>query len=112
MEKNIKKNYLLQVKKILKDVDKARNNAHHFRAVILMGDQRETDGFFYVHAPQPDIEKLVLNAMKSNDIFAYSVARAFDTYCTEVTEVEDKNNKQQSKSEENEGNKVQETETA
>lgn len=112
MEKNIKKNYLLQVKKILKDVDKAKNNAHHFRAVVLMGDQRDTEGFFYVHAPQPDIEKLVLNAMKSNDIFAYSVARAFDAYCAEETEGGNKNNKQQSKSQENEGNKIQEAETA
>lgn len=109
MKKYIKQNHLLQIKKVLKDVDKSKNNAHHFRAVVLMGDQRETEGFFYVHAPQQDIEKLVLNAMKCNDIFAYSVARAFDTFCDELEN--EKQNEQKINKEENEKNQIQQTET-
>lgn len=95
--KNIKQNHFLQVKKVLDQVDKAGENADHFRAIILMGDQSQ-QAYSYLHAPQPDMEKLILHAIRSSEAFAYSVAKAMETY---INEQEQNNPKSDKEHEEN-----------
>lgn len=85
-KKNIKQNHLLQIKKVLNQVDKAGDKADHFRAIILIGDKNEQQAFSYLHAPQKDMENLILNAIRNSDVFAYSVAKAMETYCNEQDE--------------------------
>lgn len=81
--KNIKQNHFLQVKKILDKVDKAGENAHHFRAIVLMGDSSQQEGYSYFHAPQKDMEAMLLEAIRTDGTFAYSVAKAMETYVNE-----------------------------
>lgn len=92
--KNIKQNHFLQVKKVLDQVDKAGVNADHFRAVILMGDQSLQQAFSYIHAPQKDIENLLLHAIRTDDAFAYSVAKAMETYINEQKQNNPKSDKE------------------
>lgn len=92
--KNIKQNHFLQVKKVLDRVDKAGENADHFRAVILMGDQSQQQAFSYFHAPQKDMENLLLHAIRTDDTFAYSVAKAMETYINEQEQNNPKSDKE------------------
>lgn len=96
--KNIKQNHFLQVKKVLDHVDKAGENADHFRAIILMGDQSQQQAYSYLHAPQPDMEKLILHAIRNSEAFAYSVAKAMEAY---IKEQEQNNPKSDKEHEEN-----------
>lgn len=96
--KNIKQNHFLQVKKVLDQVDKAGENADHFRAIVLMGDQSQQQAYSYIHAPQPDMEKLILHAIRDSEAFAYSVAKAMETY---INEQEQNNSKSDKEHEEN-----------
>lgn len=89
--KNIKQNHFLQVKKILDKVDKSGDNANHFRAIVLMGDKNESQAYSYLHAPQKDMEQLLLHAIRSSDVFAYSVCMALEAYYNESKN----NNKEQ-----------------
>lgn len=79
--KNIKQNHFLQIKKILDEVDKAGENADHFRCCILMGDSCQPQAYSYMHAPQEDIENMILHGLESSEVFAYSVAKAVEAYC-------------------------------
>lgn len=99
--KNIKQNHFLQVKKILDQVDKLGENANHFRAVILMGDSREPQAYSYIHAPQEDIEKMILHGLESSEVFAYSVAKAIESYCNKHKQEEQNNPKSDKNNEEN-----------
>lgn len=81
--KNIKQNHFLQVKKILDHVDKQGDNANHFRAIVLMGDQSKQEAYSYIHAPQKDMENLILHAIRTDDVFAYSAAKAMERYIEE-----------------------------
>lgn len=87
--KNIKQNHFLHIKKILEQVDKAGDNANHFRAIILMGDKNEKQAYSYIHAPQADMEKLILSGLRNSDMFACSVARAVETYFAELQQKEE-----------------------
>lgn len=98
-KKNIKQNFFLKVKKTLDEVDKAGDVANHFRAVVLMGDKNEQKAYSYFHAPQADIERLILHGLRNSDTFAYSIAKAMETYCMEV---EEKKNNQPTKSDKDE----------
>lgn len=86
--KNIKQNHFLQIKKILDQVDKAGNNANHFRAIILMGDKNEKSAYSYIHAPQEDMEKLILSGLRNSETFACSVANAVEMYIEELQKKE------------------------
>lgn len=98
MNKNIRKNYFLKVKKILDEVDKDGDIANHFRGIVLIGDKNESKAYSWLHAPQKDLETLILSAMKNSDEFTLAAAKAFETYCGEK--------EQQSKQEKDENNQV------
>lgn len=100
-KKNIRQNFFLKVKKTLDEVDKAGEVANHFRAVVLMGDKNEQKAYSYIHAPQADIEKLILHGLRNSETFAYSIAKAMEAYCMEV---EEKNNQSPTKSDKDESN--------
>ena len=55
MNKNIKQNFLLKVKKVLDEVDKAGDIANHFRGIVLIGDHQESKAYSWLHAPQKDL---------------------------------------------------------
>ncbi len=84
MDKNIKHDYFLQTKKILDKIDKDGENANHFRAIVLMGDKNKSEAYSWLHAPQEDIEKLLLHAIRHSDIFAYSAAKALESRYNEL----------------------------
>ena len=100
-KKNIRQNFFLKVKKTLDEVDKAGEVANHFRVVVLMGDKNEQKAYSYIHAPQADIEKLILHGLRNSETFAYSIAKAMETYCMEE---EEKNNQSPTKSDKDENN--------
>ena len=99
--KNIKQNHFLQVKKILDQVDKQGDNANHFRAIVLMGDQRKQEAYSYIHAPQEDMENLLLHAIRTDDLFAYSVAKAMERYIEEKEQQQSNNSQTDKEHEEN-----------
>ena len=86
MNKNIKQNFFLKVKKVLDEVDKAGDIANHFRGIVLIGDQKESKAYSWLHAPQKDLETLVLSALRNSDEFVLAVAKAFETFYNEQEE--------------------------
>lgn len=103
MSKNIRQNFFHQIKRILEVVDKAGNNAKHFRCVILMGDQQEEQAYSFLHASPEDLKNLILSAMRNSEQFTYAAACAFEQYDKELKmESETKN------SNDNEKNPIQE----
>jgi hypothetical protein len=83
MNKNIRQDFFLQVKKILDKADKAADLGNHFRAIVLMGDANRSEAY-WLHAPQEDMEKLLLQAMRNSDLFAYSAAKALELHYEEL----------------------------
>lgn len=96
MNKNVKKNYFLKVKKILDEVDDAGEVADHFRGIVLIGDQQKNQAYSWLHAPQKDLEILILSALRNSDEFVLATAKAFETFYNEQeepkNEVKDENN--------------------
>lgn len=92
MNKNIKQNYFLQVKKILDKADKAGDLANHFRGIAIIGDKNRSECYYWSHAPKEDLEKMLLHAIREDDVFAYSVAKALETRLTEIEQTVTKNN--------------------
>lgn len=86
MNKNIKQNYFLQVKKILEKVEKSADAASHFRCIVLMGDRQEKDAYSFLHASQDDMKNLILSAMRNSEQFTYAAACAFEQYDKELSE--------------------------
>ena len=86
MNKNIKQNFFLKVKKVLDEVDKAGDIANHFRGIVLIGDQQENKAYSWLHAPQKDLETLVLSALRNSDEFVLAVAKSFETFYNEQEE--------------------------
>lgn len=84
MNKNIKQDYFSQVKKALDKVDKAGDLANHFRGVVLIGDKNRQQAYSWLHAPQTDIENLLLHAMRTSDMFTYSAAKALEARYNEI----------------------------
>lgn len=84
MNKNINQNYLLQIKKVLKKVEKSEDAARHFRCIILMGDRQEKDAYSFLHATPEDMKNLILSAMRSSEQFTYAAACAFEQYDEEL----------------------------
>lgn len=80
MNKNIRQDFFLQVKKTLDKADKAADLGNHFRAIVLMGDVNRPEAYSWIHAPQEDMEKLLLQAMRNSDLFAYSAAKALELH--------------------------------
>ena len=82
MNKNIRQDFFLQVKKTLDKADKAADLGNHFRAIVLMGDVNRPEAYSWLHAPQED--KLLLQAMRNSDLFAYSAAKALEIHYEEL----------------------------
>lgn len=83
MSKNIRKNYFVKTKKLLDEVDKAGELANHFRAIVLIGDQQQSEAYAWMHAPVEDLKNLILGAMRTDGGFVLAVARAFEEYYNE-----------------------------
>lgn len=92
MNKNIKQNYFLQVKKILNKVETSADAASHFRCIVLMGDTQEKDAYSFMHAPTEDLKNLILSAMRNSEQFVYAAACAFQQYDKELSEKSKTNN--------------------
>lgn len=84
MNKNIRQDFFRQVKKTLDKADKAADLGNHFRAIVLMGDANRSEAYSWLHAPQEDMEKLLLQAMRNSDLFAYSAAKALELHYEEL----------------------------
>lgn len=81
---NIKQNYLLQIKNILKKVEKSQDAASHFRCIVLMGDTQEKDAYSFLYASPEDMKNLILSAMRNSEQFVYAAACAFQQYDIEI----------------------------
>ncbi len=92
MNKNIKQDYFIQIKKILDKADKDGEHSNHFRAVILMGDMNRDEGYSWLHAPLEDIKTLLLNAMRNSNEFLYASASALEKYNEEF--IKESNNEE------------------
>lgn len=92
MNKNIKKNYFLKVKKVLDEVDKAGEIANHFRGVVLIGDQQASTAYSWLHASQKELETLIFAALKNSEEFLFATASAVEKYYKTIEE-EKPNNK-------------------
>lgn len=92
MNKNIKQDYFIQIKKILDKADKDGENSNHFRALILMGDMNRDEGYSWLHAPLKDITTLLLNAMRNSEEFLYASASALEKYNNEF--IKENNNEE------------------
>lgn len=90
MKKNIRTNYLLKVKKVLDEVDKAGDTANHFRGIAFIGDAQKKEAYSWVHAPVADMERLMLDAFRHSSTFMLATARALETYCKELNEKDKK----------------------
>lgn len=99
--KNIKQNYLLQIKNILKKVEKSKDAASHFRCLVLMGDTQEKDAYSFLHASHEDLKNLVLSAMHNSELFTSATAEAFMQYDKELNEKEESSTKNIENNEEN-----------
>ena len=104
--KNIKQNYLLQIKNILKKVEKSKDAASHFRCIILMGDTQEKDAYSFIHASQEDMKNLILSAIRYNPDFIKADGDAFMQYYKEHCEKGEKVS--QPKTDKNEENPIRE----
>jgi len=100
-KKNIKQNYLLQIKNILKKVEKSQDAAGHFRCLVLMGDKQEQKAYSYLHASNEDLKNLILSAMRNSDRFTSAAAEAFMQYDKELSEKEKSETKNKNNNEEN-----------
>ena len=83
-KKNIRKNYLNQIRKVTEEVDKAGEQGKHFRCIILMGDANTKEGFSFIHASDGDLKQLLLHAMRHSNAFTYAAACAFEAYDMEL----------------------------
>ncbi len=92
MSHNIKQDYFGQVKKILNKVDKAGDNANHFRGIVLIGDKSKSEAYAWLHAPLEDVKNLVLTAMRNSNEFTIATAKAFEVYDKELREQQNNNN--------------------
>ncbi len=101
MKKNIKQNFFRQIKHILDKVDKVGDNAKHFRCIMLMGDQQEQRAYSYIHAPQEDMESLILSAMRHSEEFVAATANAFMQYNAELEEKQNLETQNNNNNEEN-----------
>lgn len=106
MNKNIKQNYFLQVKKILDKAEKSADAASHFRCIVLMGDRNEQKAYSFMHAPQEDLTNLMLHGFRNSEAFTYAAAKAFEQYDKELRE---KQKSQTNDNKNNEENQIQET---
>lgn len=104
MNKNIKQNYFLQVKKILDKVEKSTDAASHFRCIVLMGDTQEKNAYSFIHAPTEDLKNLILSAMRNSEQFLYAAACAFQQYDKELSE---KSKSETNNNNNNEENQIQ-----
>ena len=86
MNKNIKQNFFLKVKKVLDEVDKAGDIANHFRGIVFIGDQLENKAYSWLHAPQKDLEAFLLSALRNCDEFVLAVEKALETFYNEQEE--------------------------
>lgn len=91
MSHNIKQDYFGQVRKVLDKVDRAGNNASHFRGIVLMGDKNRSEAYSWLHAPLEDIKNLVLTAMRNSNEFTIATAKAFELYDKELKEQQNNN---------------------
>ena len=83
-KKNIRKNYLNQIRKVTEEVDKAGGQGKHFRCIILMGDANTKQGFSFIHASDADLQQLLLHAMRPSNAVTYAAACDFEAYDKEV----------------------------
>lgn len=83
-KKNIRKNYLNQIRKVTEEVDKAGEQGKHFRCIIIMGDDDTKQGFSFIHASDGDLKQLLLHAMRHSNAFTYAAACAFEAYDKEL----------------------------
>lgn len=83
-KKNIRKNYLNQIRKVTEEVDKAGEQGKHFSCIILMGDANTKQGFSFIHASDADLQQLLLHAMCHSNAFTYAAACAFEAYDKEL----------------------------
>lgn len=106
MNKNIKQNYFLQVKKMLDKVEKSEDAANHFRCIVLMGDSQISKAYSFLHASNEDMKNLILSAMRNSRQFTYAAACAFEQYDQELRKSEE--SKQEPKNDkENEENPIE-----
>lgn len=84
MNKNIRQNYFLKVKKVLDEVDKVGEIANHFRGIVLIGDKNTSKAYSWMHAPQKELEMLILSALRNSNQFVLATAKAFETYAKEL----------------------------
>ena len=82
-KKNIRKNYLNQIRKVTEEVDKAGEQGKHFRCIILMGDANTKQGFSFIHASDGDLQ-LLLHAMRHSNAFTDAAACAYEAYDKEL----------------------------
>ncbi len=101
MNKNIKQNYFLQVKRTLDKAEKSEDAASHFRCIVLMGDKQENDAYSFLHASNEDMKNLILSAMRNSEQFTYAAACAFEQYDQELREKEKSETKNNNSNEEN-----------
>lgn len=83
-KKNIRKNYLNQIRKVTEEVDKAGEQGKHFRCIVIMGDGDTKEGFSFIHASDGDLKQLLLHAMRHSNAFTYAAACAFEAYDMEL----------------------------
>ncbi len=83
-KKNIRKNYLNQIRKVTEEVDKAGDLSKHFRCIILMGDANTKQGFSFFQGSDGNLQQLLLNAMRHSNAFTYAAACAFEAYDKEL----------------------------
>lgn len=83
-KKNIRKNYLNQIRKVTEEVDKAGEQGKHFRCIILMGDANTKQGFSFFQGSDGNLQQLLLNAMRHSNAFTYAAACAFEAYDKEL----------------------------
>ncbi len=104
-KKNIRQNYLNQIRKVTEEVDKAGDLSKHFRCIILMGDANAKQGFSFIQGSDGNLQQLLLHAMRHSNAFTYAAACAFEAYDKELR---GKDKQEQNNDNDNEADSVQE----